>query len=518
MKKIMSPEEAAALIVDGSCVWMAGGGGGINEPVRLLQAIEERFKKSGQPRDLTLCHSAGMGNKKGGGADRFAHEGMVRRVIGSHWTWSVNMQRLAREEKIEAYVMPQGTMTQLPREIAGGRPGVITQIGLGTFVDPRIEGGALNKRSLEKKEELIQAVQLLGKEYLLYKSFPVDAAILRGTSADEEGNISVEGEGMITELLSAAQAAKNSGGIVIVQVERLVQAGTIAPKSVQIPGILVDAVVVDPDQRQSEKTYYNPAYSGECRISSMMTGAEETGQLGSGKLGDIRRTIARRAAKELKAGDIVNLGFGMPDGVAKVLKQEGREKEITLTIEQGIIGGVPAGDTDFGMAFNPDAILDQPYQFDWYDGGGLDVAVLSFAQFDGKGNVNVSRFGDRVNGVGGFINISQSTKTVVFVGTLTTGGLEESCTTQGLRIDREGKVKKAVAQVEQISFNGENAWKNGRKVLFVTERAVFDLTPEGVRLLEVAPGIDMEKDVLEQMEFKPVVKQTEIMDLSLFLE
>lgn len=515
MNKIVSPEAAAAMIPDHCCIWLAAGGGGINEPARLLKAIEKEFETKGHPAGVTLCHSAGIGDKKGGGVDRFAHEGMVKRVIGSHWTWSVEMQKLAAEEKIDAFVLPQGTMTQLPREIAGARPGVITQVGLGTFVDPRIEGGALNRRSLEHKDDLTEVVKFGEKEYLRYKSFPIDVALLRGTTADEEGNISVEEEGMITELLSAAQAAKNSGGIVIVQVKRLVQAETIPPKMVQIPGILVDAVVVDPQQRQSEKTYYNPSYSGECRLSVLSEertgGAEE-------KLADIRRVIARRAAKELKPGDVVNLGFGMPDGVAKVLKEEGRDHETILTIEQGIIGGVPAGGTDFGMAMNPTAIVDQPYQFDWYDGGGLDVAVLSFAQFDSKGNVNVSCFGGHANGVGGFINISQATKTVLFVGTLTTGGLMESCDRNGLKISREGKVKKAVKEVEQISFSGEFASKNGRNVLFITERAVFKLTQAGIELLETAPGIDLKRDVLEQMGFMPIIHKNEIMDLSLFRE
>ena len=516
MDKIMSPEKAADLIRDNSCVWLTAGGGGVNEPTLLLCAVENCFEKNGHPSGLTLRHSAGIGDKKGGGVDRFAHKGMVRRVIGSHWTWSVRMQQLAAEEKIEAYVLPQGTMTQLPREIAGGRPGVITQIGLGTFVDPRVEGGALNARSLKNRTELVETVNLMGKEYLLYKSFPIDVALLRGTTADEEGNISVEEEGMITELLSAAQAAKNSGGIVIVQVKRLVQKGTIPPKSVQIPGVLVDAVVVDPAQRQSEKTYYNPAYSGECRLSCRMENLEERENGLTVKMADIRRLIARRAAQELKPGSIVNLGFGMPDGVPKVLKEEGRESETVLTIEQGIIGGIPAGGTDFGMAMNPTAIVDQPYQFDWYDGGGLDVAVLSFAQFDQEGNVNVSKFGGRGNGVGGFINISQATKTVLFIGTLTTGGLQETCSERGLEIQKEGTVKKAVKQVDQISFSGEFAVKNGRNVLFITERAVFKLTSQGLRVLEVAPGIDLEKDVLEQMEFRPITEGAKMIDLSLF--
>lgn len=511
MGKFTSAQEAAGLIRDESCIWLAAGGGGINEPSLFLKALEDHFLRTGHPNGLTVCHSAGVGDRNGGGVDRFAHEGMVRTVIGSHWTWSVNMQRLALEEKIEAYVLPQGTMTQLPREIAGNRPGVVTKIGLGTFVDPRVEGGALNRRSGRKPERLVRVVCLEGEEYLLYRSFPIHAAILRGSMADEDGNIGMEEEGMIPESLSAAQAAKNSGGLVIVQVKRVVRRGSLPPKSVKIPGILVDAVVVDPKQRQSAKTEYNPAFSGEMRLVS--PGQERRGIK---ELSWERRIIARRAAAQLPPRAIVNLGFGMPDGVATVIKEEGREEQTVLTIEQGIIGGIPAGGTDFGMAANPAAILDQPYQFDWYDGGGLDVAVLSFAQFDQYGNVNVSRFGDRVNGVGGFINISQATATVLFVGTLTTGGLQVQGGCGKLEILREGRVKKAVSQVEQISFCGEFAKKRRQKVYYITERAVFRLTEKGVQLIEAAPGVDIERDILKNMDFRPVMVDIKTMESSLF--
>lgn len=494
MGKQMKAQLAAAAIPDEACIWLVAGGGGINEPNYFLKELERYFMRTGHPQNLTLCHSAGIGDRQGGGVDAFAHEGMVKKVIGSHWTWSVAMQELARQEKIEAYVLPQGTMTQMTREIAGGRPGVITRTGLGTFVDPRIEGGAMNGCS---REALTEVVNLCGKEYLLYKSFPVDVAIIRATTADEDGNLSFEQEGILPECLSAAQAARNSGGIVIAQVKRMVKKDTIRPLDIRVPGVLVDAVVVDPDQRQSLLTDYDPSLSGECRmlLDQKLKPMELTE----------RKVIARRAAMEVRKGAVVNLGFGMPAGVASVLHEEGQGDGVKLSVEQGITGGIPASGSNFGLVYNPEVILEAPYQFDWYDGGGLDVAVLSFAQFDQKGNVNVSRFGDRINGVGGFINISQAADTVVFVGTLTTGGFCADFRNGYMTVTGEGKIKKAVCQVEQISFSGIYGRKRGQRVLYVTERAVFELTEAGVMLTELAPGMDLEKDILAQMEFVPEI-------------
>lgn len=493
MGKIVDACQASKLIKDNSLVWLAGGGGGINDPYFFLKNLENCFLETGHPCDLTLCHSAGMGDKQGGGADRFAHPGMVRKVIGSHWTWSVNMQELAKREEIEAYVLPQGVMCQLVRDIAGGRPGLLSRIGLGTFVDPRIEGGRMNCRS---QDQLSQLMVIDGKEYLLYKSFPVDVAIIRASIADEDGNLSYEKEGIVPEALSVAQAAKNSGGIVIAQVKQLVKNGSLKPYQVKVPGVLVDAVVIDSMQRQSLLTDYNPAFSGE------YTAVVEKDK-GRMPLTE-RKVIARRAAKELQEGDICNLGFGMPAGVAAVFK-EMAEGSPVLSVEQGIIGGIPQSGSNFGLVLNPSAIVDEPYQFDWYDGGGLDVTVLSFAEFDRQGNVNVSKFGGHINGVGGFINISQGAKKVVFVGTMTAGGGQYKIQNGKLSILAEGQNKKLVNQVEEISFSGAYARENGQKVLFVTERAVFELVNEGVKLVEIAPGIDLERDVLEQMEFIPLM-------------
>lgn len=508
MKKIMSMQEAAHLIPNDACVWLVAGGGGINEPSAFLEAVEARFLETGCPQGLTLCHSAGIGDKQGGGVDRFAHERMVRKVIGSHWTWSVHMQELARQNKIEAYVLPQGTMAQMTREIAGGRPGVLTKVGLGTFVDPRVEAGAMNSISGEK---LADVVSVLGEEYLLYKSFPIDVTIIRATTADEEGNLTFEQEGILTETISAAQAAKNSGGIVIAQVKRVVKKGTLKALDVRVPGFLVDAIVVDGRQRQSLMTEYDPALSGEYRVP--LENALPPMELNE------RKVIARRAAQEVKLDSVVNLGFGMPAGVASVINEAGLIDRIKLSVEQGLTGGVPSGGSNFGLVYNPDVILDTTHQFDWYDGGGLDLAVLSFAEFDRHGNVNVSRFGERVNGVGGFINISQSARKVIFVGTMTAGKLSCVCKDHSLCIEREGQIKKAVADVAQISFSGLYARKRKQEVLFVTERAVFRLTDEGVLLTEVAPGVRLKEDILDQMEFEPLVsKQLRPMDGRLFAE
>ena len=494
MGKIVTARQAAERIGDGQTVWLVAGGGGINEPSLLLKEIEACFLDTGHPKNLTLCHSAGIGDKQGGGVDRFANEGMVRKVIGSHWVWSPAMQRLAHEEKIEAYVLPQGTMTQMTREIAGGRPGVFTRIGLETFVDPRVEGGAMNDCS---KEKLTELVTLGGKEYLFYKSFPIHVSLIRATTADEDGNLTFEREGIIPEVLSAAQAARNSGGMVIAQVRRVVRRGSLKPMDIRVPGVLVDTVVVDPAQRMSLMTDYDPSLSGESRILP-----EDA--LPAMPLNE-RKVIARRAAMEIDRDAIVNLGFGMPAGVASVMHEEGMDDHMTLSVEQGITGGIPSSGSNFGLVYDPQVIVDAPSQFDWYDGGGLDVAILSFAEFDQYGNVNVSKFGERVNGVGGFINISQAARKVVFVGTMKTGGFEMQCRDGKCRIVREGRVRKAVEHVAQISFSGSLARKQGQKVLFITERAVFELTPEGMVLTEIAEGVDLDRDVLGQMGFAPII-------------
>ncbi|YCK79710.1 acyl CoA:acetate/3-ketoacid CoA transferase (plasmid) [Arthrobacter sp. D3-18] len=502
--KFCSAAEAAELIPDGATVMVDGSGGGVNEPTAILAAIEARFLDQGAPRNLSVYHVSGMGSGNGDGIDRFAHPGMTTRVIGGHWAWSRRMQEMAADNLIQAYCLPQGTLSHLLREAAGHRPGVISRVGINTFVDPRISGGRLNAAALDPVNEIIT---LAGQEWIFTPVVPIDVAIIRGTTADEHGNITMEGEGLLAEILSAAQAAKNNGGIVIAQVRDQVPFGQITPQSVQVPGVLIDAVVVDPTQRLSHATGEDPYLEGRERLENITIDPMALG---------VRKVIARRAAAELHSGDVVNLGFGMPDGVAAVLAEEGQSEDVVFTVEQGHVGGVPAGGTDFGLARNAESSINAGAQFDWYDGGGIDTAVLSFAEVDAAGNVNVSRFGRRAPGIGGFVNISQGTHRVVFVGTFIAKGDYELDGTGTIGLPPTGKPK-FVNKVEQISFSGINAVETGQEVYFVSERAVFKLGPEGPVLIEIAPGIDLEKDVLSQMGFTPAIAPgLRVMDPALF--
>jgi propionate CoA-transferase len=447
-----------------------------------------------------------MGDGRGGGMDRFAHDGMLAKVIASHWGWAPRIQRMAREERFAAYCLPQGVMSHLLRAVAGGTPGVIAKVGLGTFVDPRLDGGRLNASAVES---LVELVELRGEEWLLYPSLPIDCAVIRASYADEDGNLVMDEEGLFAETLSAAQAAANSGGLVIAQVGELRSRGEIDPRRVKVPGVLVDALVVDESQRLSLATEADPALTGAARFE------DSPAPMAMG----VRKAIARRAANELRPGDVVNLGFGMPDGVASVLAEAGASSSVTFTLEQGHVGGVPATGSDFGLARNQAAMIDAGYQFDWYDGGGLDIAVLSFAQVDSVGNVNVSKFGGRIPGIGGFVNISQGARRVVFVGTFMAGREQDLRFGDGLRIVADGNSPKFVDSVEQISFSGEYARRWSRPVLYVTERAVFELADDGIVLVEIAPGVDLQADVLDRMGFAPrVAADLREMDPALFGE
>ncbi|WP_077609347.1 acyl CoA:acetate/3-ketoacid CoA transferase [Clostridium sp. Marseille-P2415] len=505
MSKFMSAEEAVKLIKDGDSVAVSGNGGGIMEPNALFEALERRFLNEKKPRDLTLTHSAGIGDKDQGGISRFVHEGMVKRVVGGHWGWSPKMQQMANENQIEAYNLPQGIITLQYREIAAKRVGVVTQTGLKTFVDPRISGGKLNDVT---REDLVELIQMDGQEWLRYKTYPVTVALIRGSIGDEEGNISLAYEPAYLESMAIAQAVHNCGGIVICQVKFAAKAGTLNPKDVRIPGILVDAVVVNPGQQQTIEGEFNPALTGDVKmpVESM-----------DPMVLDQRKVVARRAAMELAGGSVINLGFGMPDGVARVAAEEGISGYIKMTIEQGIIGGVPAGGAIFGVAYNSEAMIDGPSQFDFYSGGGLDLTCLGLAQADSRGNVNVSKFGPTIAGCGGFIDISQTAKKCVFCGTFTAGGLKTEIRDGKLNILKEGRHKKFLKDVEHITFSGDYARETNQSVLYVTERAVFEMTGEGLVLKEIAPGADLQKDILDQMDFVPLMpEQPSLMDERIF--
>jgi propionate CoA-transferase len=493
--KIVSPDEAAAILRDGDTVSISGFVG-IGTPDELIAAIERRFLASGRPQGLTLVFAAAPGDGKERGLNRLAHEGLVRRAIGGHWALVPKLSKLALDGRIEAYNLPLGCISQLYRDIAARRAGLLSRVGLRTFVDPRQEGGKLNART---QEDLVRLMEVDGEAFLFYRAFPIHVALIRGTTADTAGNITMEREALTLDVLPAAMAARNSRGFVIAQVERIAAEGSLDPRRVQVPGVLVDCVVLaEPENhRQTYATAHSAAFSGQLRVP-----LDRIAPLAL----DARKVIARRAAMELPLGGVVNLGIGMPEGVAAVAAEERVLRHVTLTAEPGIVGGMPQSGLDFGAALNPEAVIQQNQQFDFYDGGGLDLACLGMAQADAEGNVNVSRFGPRLAGAGGFINISQNARKLVFAGTFTAGGLAVAIEEGKLRILREGRERKFISTVEQVTFSGSYAGETGQPVLYVTERCVLKRTAEGMELAEVAPGVDIERDILAQMEFRPIMR------------
>ncbi|HZK85791.1 MAG TPA: CoA-transferase [Desulfosporosinus sp.] len=510
MKKviILTAEEAVDLVKDGDTLCTSGFvGNSLTEA--LNKAIEKKFLETGYPQNITLFYPASQGFRNGTGGDHYAHEGLVKRVIAGHYNTAPKLGELCLANKCEGYNLPQGTLEYIIRDAAGHRPGTITHVGLGTFVDPRNGGGKINARTTE---DLVEVIKIGNEEKLFYKAFPINIAFLRGTYADEYGNVTLEKEVATIEVTSIAQAVINNGGKVIVQVEKVVKGGTLDPRLVQIPGIYVHAVVVADmkDHEQSVGREYNPALSGEVR--------EPEGNVEMTPL-TIKKVLGRRAAMELVKDTVVNLGVGTPEYVAQVASEEGIASYMTLTVESGAIGGSPQGGARFGATLNPDCIIDQNTQFDFYDGGGLDMAFLGLAECDEIGNINVSKFGPKIPGCGGFINITQNAKKVFFCGTFTAGGLKEKIEDGKLIIEQEGRKIKFTKQVEQVTFSGKYAIKTQQTVLYITERAVFELKEDGLNLIEVAPGIDIQTQILDLMEFVPKIdKGIKIMDSRLFCE
>jgi propionate CoA-transferase len=489
-------EGAVALVKDGAAVWVGGSGAGHGVPQAFIDELAGTFERAGRPRDLTTVRVVGIGDFGDVGFSQLALPGLARRTIGSNIGNEPRLGALVRAGALEAYSLPQGVLSALCRDMAAGRPGHVTHVGLGTYVDPRQTGGRQNERTTE---DIVEVVELAGQEWLLYHPLPIDIAVIRATTADEDGNLTFEHEPILGDSLALAMAAHNNGGRVIAQVERLAARGSLRPRDVRIPGALVDLVYVDSTQRQTYATPYSPYYSGELRAPS--TGLARTPL-------DVRKVIARRSLLEFRPGDICNLGFGISQQIGAIAAEEGMADALTLTVEQGIFGGVPAFGGDGGAGHGYQARLEQPSMFDFYDGGGLDIASLSFAQVDRCGNVNVHAFDEHPRGPGGFINISARTKRLCFVGTFTAGGLQVSFEDGVLTIVREGRHRKFVDAVTEISFNGELAARKGQSVRYVTERAVFELTTGGLELIEVAPGIDVERDVLAHMDLKPAVSSS----------
>jgi propionate CoA-transferase len=511
--KVVTAAEAVRHIGNGATL-ATGGFIGIGFAECLAIALAQRFlgqdplSPAGNPSGLTLVYAGGQGDGQDRGLNHLAHAGLLQCVIGGHWGLAPKLQQLALENRMEAYNLPQGVISQLFRDIAAHRPGLITQVGLGTFVDPRQGGGRVNACS---QRTLVELLHIDGAEYLFYKAFPINACLLRGTTADEHGNISMEREALTLDSLAMAMATHNSGGIVVVQVERLAKAGSLPSRQVQIPGILVDYVVLADEPEHHMQTFaepYSAVFSGELQAPPVVWQVAPL---------DARKIIARRAALELRAHDIVNLGVGIPESIAGIAAEENVVDLMTLTAEPGVVGGLPASGLNFGAATNAEAILDQPYQFDFYDGGGLDIAFLGLAEVDAKGNVDVSRFNQHLAGAGGFINISQNTQRVVFVGTFCAGHLDAKVLKGQLSITCEADTKKFVNAVEQITFNGRDAVTRQQSILYVTERCVFRLTSAGLELIEVAPGINLEIDILSRMGFRPALSpHLKTMDARIF--
>lgn len=515
MKKpvIVDAKGAVDLIKDGSTLAIIAMTQ-ISACETILKEMERRFLEEAHPRNLTYFHSCGQASMKlPGGMQHIAHEGLIRRVYGGHWGQSENMMKLISENRIEAFNLPQGQMANMYHSMALREPGKLSKVGIGTYIDPRYEGGKMNQLTKDCGYDEVALVTIDGEEYLQYKPVKIDELLIRGTYADENGNVSTIHEGMLLEVLPAVMATKRWGGKVICQVEKIVQAGSLSPKEITVPGVLIDAIVVcdDPfvNHRQTYSWYYDPSFSGQAK--SPVQSLEPIPL-------NVRKVIGRRAMLELRPGQIINIGTGIPnDVVGPIMAEEDISEDVMVTVESGIYGGVPQQTIDFGISMNAQALVPHDRQFELYNGAGIDCTFMGAGEMDEDGNVNATKMGMKAPGAGGFIDITATAKNVIFCSTFTGVGLKTSFSKDGIKIEKEGKIKKLVKKVQQISYNGKLALKNGQNMLYVTERGVFRLTEEGVMLVEIAKGVDLQKDILDQMEFRPLIAANlKIMDTVIY--
>lgn len=468
----------------------------------ILGEIENRFLREGHPRELSVVNIAGLGGDgKDRGINHFAHKGLMRRFLCSNLSLAPKLYPLIMDNSFPTFMMPQGVLSRMMRAIASHGPGIISQVGMKTFVDPRVDGGRINEAAKESQETIVELIKLRDEDYLFYPAFPLDVALIKGSKADTKGNVSIEKEAIHIEQFEMAAAARNSGGIVMVQVDEVVEHGALHPQMVTVPASLVDYVIVGSPGNTGQH------FIGDCQPIPSWCGDEKIALSHMEAMPlNIQKAICRRSVFELSAGDFINLGIGIPMYVSDVLNEERLIDKICSSIESGVTGGAPAAGLATGAAYNPEAILKQPDIFDFYDGGGIDFAALGAAEIDKRGNVNVSRFAGKVTGPGGFINISQGAKTVCFLGTFTAGKSDIRIEEGKLRILEDGSKIKFKEQVGHITFSGDYSIEKGtQKVFYITERAVFQLTQEGLTLIETAPGVNLEQDILGKMEFLPVI-------------
>lgn len=498
MAQFITADEAAGLIRDGDTVGLSSFTA-LSMAEDILVAIRDRFLKEQHPRDISIFHVSGVGDYKsdGRGLNHLAYEGLIRRIYGAHAAPFPALSPFMDDGRIETYMVPQGVCSHLTRAMAGGEDGLLTKVGLNTYADPRLDGCKINKSC---KDDVVELVNINGKELLYYKGFPIHICLLKASLADEDGNISCENEPLLLEQLEMAGATRRWGGKVVVVVHKVVKRGTLHPRKINVPSMLVDYVVVGRKENTYQTHFFQdekPELTGDLKVPME---AIEPMPFG------LRKISARRGAMEIRSGAFINIGGGMSEGVANVAAEEGLSEQILLGVESGLIGGVPVVGA-IGTAYNPEVVIRQPECFDLYNGGLLDMTFLGCAQVDREGNVNVSKFHGRVIGPGGFINITQNTPKICFIGSFTGGEVDISSGDGRLEIVRDGKFIKFVDKVEQVSFSGKQGVANGQEVLYITERAVFRLTGEGIMLVEIAPGVDLERDILKKMEFRPLIAE-----------